>query len=59
MTKPSTLRTALGLLSVRLVLQQIGLALVVFLTDCKAGEEERELTIAKVAKAAWDYYSKK
>jgi len=31
MTKPSTLRSALGQMSVRLVLQQIGLALLVFL----------------------------
>ena len=31
MTKPSTLRRAFGLMSVRLVLQQIGLALLVFL----------------------------
>ncbi|MFI5150850.1 MAG: class A beta-lactamase, subclass A2 [Bacteroidia bacterium] len=35
------------------------LALVVFLMNSKADDAARELTIAKVAKATWDYYSRK
>jgi beta-lactamase class A len=35
------------------------LVLVVFLMNSKAGDDARELTIAKVSRAVWDYYSTK